>query len=192
MEQKCISLQYLRQSVDEFCLLGVRDKTTYDLLNVLELSNKDKLCLVPDPTFSYDIEHTHFETYSRRIGVNFDKPTIGIDLPDNLDICKTLVGYYKSKGFQVVSPRHNRYANYSLAMSPCEWAGMHRHLSLFITCHFHGIVFSLKNLTSVLVIDYDRGRYDQKGLSKTYCVLEQFGLNETNHINLERMNEQAS
>ncbi len=32
-------------------------------------------------------------------------------------------------------------------------------------------------------------RFTVEGLSKTYCLLKQFGLHESNHINIERVND---
>jgi polysaccharide pyruvyl transferase WcaK-like protein len=52
-----------------------------------------------------------------------------------------------------------------------------------VTDRFHGSVFSLKNGTPVMAVDCTEGTYTQAGWSKKSCLLKEFHLDQTNHIN---------
>jgi len=179
----------LRQAVEAMSFVSVRDDMTYQLLAQLQPKNLHSIRVTPDPTFALDIPSSHFEQYALKHGITIGGPMVGIDLPDSMGLCRELTVYYRDRGFTVVSPRYNPYATHSLGLSPLEWAGMHRFLSLYVTPHFHGIIFSLKHGTPVLSIDYDRRRYDATGMSKTYSLLLLFGLAQTNHVNFTKVSD---
>jgi len=179
------SREFLRSSLDGFDMLGVRDDATYSLFSEIAPTTRERLEMVPDPTFNFAVDHSLFEAYCEKNGISLEKPTMGIDLPQTVSICKELIEYFRSKGFQIVSPRFNKYVDHVLSLSQFEWAGMHRFCSLYITCHFHGTVFSLKNRVPVLAIDYMHDL--TRDNSKMYCILNQYGLAHTHHVNLSQI-----
>jgi polysaccharide pyruvyl transferase WcaK-like protein len=69
-----------------------------------------------------------------------------------------------------------------LMMSPFEWAAVFSRLSLVITERFHDTIFSLRHGVPVLTLDWDPARYRADGQSKTWCLLQQYGIEKTSHL----------
>ncbi len=179
----------LKDSVNKFDLIGIRDTMSYDFIKTLGLDDVGKMELVPDPTFLYQVDHSYIESYLARKNIDLSVPTIGVGLSCRLQVCKEIIGYYKSKGFQIVSWGFNKYADRCFTdLSPFEWTGLFKYFKLTVTDRFHGSIFSLKNGTPVVAIDYLPGRYTEEYLSKIYCLCKMFDLAHSNHINLKQMN----
>lgn len=179
---------HLANAIRDFHLVGVRDSMTWDMMHTLGVP-ANRLHRVPDPTFALTIDDTPFRKVLDENKIDLSRPLMGIDLDQNLPLCRKLIQHYRSEGFTVISPCYNWYADYSLALSPFEWAGMFKYLSLFITCHFHGTVFSLKNGTPVFAIDYKTSRFDKNRCSKVRDLLKQFGLEKTHYLNIADLDD---
>ncbi len=172
------------ESVNSFDLIGVRDDATYALARNLGLKDESKLHMVPDPTFSYDIDYTFVETLMRKKNLDFSKPIVALHLPRILKPATELIAYYKSKGFQVISLCVAKCEIPCLTdISPFEWAGIFKYCRLVITYRFHDTLFSLKNLTPVISLAWNRKYITDRGHSKYYSLLKQFGLHSTNLVN---------
>ena len=173
-----------KKSINSFDLIGVRDDATYTLIEMLGLEDKSKLQMVPDPTFTFDIDYTHAERFVHKRNIDFSRPTIALFLHRTFKPAAEVAAYFRSKGFQVLSLNAARYADFCLTdISPFEWAGIYRDLRLVITGAFHGTVFSLKNLIPVVSVAYEKRLITNEGLSKYYSLLKQFGLHNSNLIN---------
>ena len=176
--------EVLRQSIEDFALVGVRDDASLQLMRALGLGDDPRLARVPDPTFACDVDPGPAEALARRLGLDDGTPVIGVNLP-RMDVFRELLADYRRKGYKVLSLQRNREADFvARAISPFEWAGLPRFLRLVITDRFHGSIFSLLAGTPVVAVDYKAVRYNAAGLSKTYSLLKEFGLDETNHVNL--------
>lgn len=183
-----LSLQkQLKESLKGFQLLGVRDNLTYETIYKIAENCADRLCMVPDPTFSLDIDFKPAENYLKKKGLDLKVPIIGIDLPLTLPGFKECVEAFRNKGYQLVQWRHRPYKGCinCMDMDPVVWAGIFRFLTLTITNRFHASVFCLKNLVPVLSVDFQRGRYLANGWSKNYDLLERFGMAETNYKRID-------
>ena len=176
-------------SINDFDLVGVRDDATYNLIKALGLKDESKLEMIPDPTFSLDTDYDPIETLFKRKRVDFSQPTVAINLPARLQLCKELVQHYRSRGCGVVLMS---YGSRNLPnMSPLEWAGVYKYFCLTVTDRFHGIIFSLKSKTPVVAVDWEKRKVTDDGLSKTYSCLRLFDLHQSNHINLETVSDTA-
>ena len=71
-----VQKKFIQSSIDDFVLLGIRDMVTYRLLSNFIRKNDSRLQLVPDPTFTLDIDYTLIERYIRKRRIDFNKPTI--------------------------------------------------------------------------------------------------------------------
>lgn len=179
----------MSESINAFDLVGVRDDNAYNLVKALGLKDESKLEITPDPTFSFKIDYCHINHLLQEKHITFNKPTVAINLPESLSLCRKLVDNYQDKGFSVLllgySVKHRgcRFPK----MSPFEWAGVHKYFALEITDRFHGCIFSLKNSTPVVAVDYEERKRTAEGLSKTHSLLKLFDLHDTNHINTEKV-----
>ncbi len=178
----------LADSIAAFDLVGVRDDATWELMEALGLKGDLRLERVPDPTFTVQIDPGPAQALVRRLGLDFSKPTLGENLP-RIPLCNALIDHYRAKGFQVVSLIGKANADVSLrALSPFEWAGLQRYFRLTITDRFHGTIFSLRSGVPSVVVDYWRNT-TPSGLSKTFSVAKQFGMEQTNYVNLDQVTD---
>jgi len=172
----------LEASVRGFDLLGVRDSATYELIRGLG-GQPDKIEIVPDPTFTYDIDYGPAETYLRKKRLSFERPTVILHMTRQFTWAADLADAYRARGYQVVSLRPARYADYICNdISPLEWAGLFRGAKLVITHRFHDTLFCLKNLTPLLTV-LPRVSYETSGGHSKYDgLLKMFGMSETHLI----------
>ena len=178
--------QALRNSIEGFSMLGVRDEITRDFIRDLAPHAKHKLDVIPDPTFSYTIDNSYSESYLKKKGVNPDVSIIGLDLPANLIGVGDAVKYLKSKGYAVASWRGiSEFADYDFSdIGPLEWSGIFKRFDITLTNRFHASIFSIKNGTPVITIDYKPNRISRSARSKSSMLMDSFGLKDTNYRNI--------
>ncbi len=165
---------YMRTSVRDFDLLGVRDAATYELLRCLGV-NGEKLRVVPDPTFAYEIDPSHADAYFHKRGITFDRPTVALHLLRQMSWAGELASSFRAMGWQVLSLRPAAYADYVVNdISPFEWAGLFGACDLVITHRFHDTVFSLKNKKPTVVLVPNRDRVTTSGDSKYHTCKRLF------------------
>jgi hypothetical protein len=184
----------IQSSLKGFDFLGVRDPISYSAVKRLSGNSNNRVELVPDPTFSYPLNHRPIDIYLKKKNFDFNKPTLGLDVPIVLPGIKQCVTYLKSKGFQIAAWRYwNTYTDYDLmGMTPIEWSGVFKYLDLTITDRFHAAIFSLKNLTPVIAIDYNPKRYLDNYESKTFHLMKQFNSVNLCHWNINELNDQMN
>ena len=185
--------QTLRRSADGFALLGVRDSMTRDFLLGLDPYLKPRIEVIPDPTFSLDIDHSHAERYLGKRGIAPEVPLIGLDLPMIVPGLREAIVHFRSKGYRVASWRGgSRIADCDFSdMTPFEWAGMFGRYAITLTNRFHASVFSLKNLTPVIAIDCKSDRVTDLGRSKVSLLLDDFGMKRTHYADMTSLLDAA-
>ena len=178
--------QALRNSIEGFSMLGVRDEITRDFIQDLAPQAAHKLDVIPDPTFSYTVDNSYSESYLKKKGVSPDVSIIGLDLPVNLIGVEDAVKHLKSKGYAVASWRGvSKFADYDFSdMGPLEWSGIFKRFDITLTNRFHASIFSLKNGTPVITMDYKANRISRSKRSKSSMLMDSFGLKETNYRNV--------
>ena len=185
--------QALRDSIEGFSMLGVRDEITRDFIHDLTPQASCSVDIIPDPTFSCAIDGSHSEAYLKTKGVRPDVPIIGLDLPTGLIGVEDAVKYLKSKGYAVASWRGvSRFADYDFSdMGPLEWSGIFKRFDITLTNRFHASIFSLKNLTPVITMDYKANRISRSERSKASMLMDSFGLKATNYRNVAHITDPA-
>jgi exopolysaccharide biosynthesis predicted pyruvyltransferase EpsI len=172
----------IQNSISGFSLCGVRDDATYRLLSHF-ISSKEKLQLIPDPTFTLEIDHQSVDEYLRRRKYNFKKPTICFHLSKNEHWGKQLSVLLKNSGFQIASFRPNDYSDIILNdLSPLEQLGIYKYFQLMITNRFHDTIFCLKNNTPMITFPFNDEYITNYGESKYYSLLKEFDLLNSNYI----------
>jgi polysaccharide pyruvyl transferase WcaK-like protein len=180
--------EQMAASIKAFDLVGVRDDVTYNLVCALGAA-ASKVEMMPDPTFSYDVDYAHIERYLRAKNVTLSRPTVCTCLPHGLGAA--VAEDYRAKGFRVVALDWGTYADWSpWDISPLAWAGIYRYFDLVVTDRFHVTVFSLKHGVPVVTVEFDApGHRTPQGLSKRFTLLKQFGLHETNYAGPENIRD---
>ena len=70
----------LQETLDSFTLLGVRDDATSRLLSHFVQPGDKRLQIVPDPTFTYEIDYGHVERYIKSCKLTFSRPVVCLHL----------------------------------------------------------------------------------------------------------------
>lgn len=157
---------YLRDSLNDFRYIGVRDDSTARFV-LQYVEKKDVVFHNCDPTVFLNISFPKcdLESKLKKHGFRFDKKTVFIMLMN-----KKYGEYVKrrfSKDYQIVSLMdYNDFSDlYLYDLNPFEWAHVFGYGSLLVTDYFHGTIFGLKNGIPVLSIDaskYNDDNYESK------------------------------
>ncbi len=165
--------------LNDFDIIGSRDRFTIDMVNQHRTRASGLVDLIPDPTFMYEINPTGVRGKLSRLGIDFNRPILGLLLFGRDEISRAISSHYKSKGYQIVAlSMYNRFADINLGhvLNPFEWAEVFRFFSFCITDRFHGTIFCLRNQTPF--IGFEKDTHLPKIQSKIYNLLSDFDLTE--------------
>jgi Polysaccharide pyruvyl transferase len=173
----------IQSTIDDFGLLGVRDEPTLRLLSNFIKPGDNRLKLIPDPTFSFEIDYSYAEKYIKKNRLITDKPIVCLHLVRHTLWAKELADRFRISGYLVASFRPAHYADIILSdLSAFEQAGIYKYFKLVITHRFHDSIFSLKNLTPVIFfpeLETDITIFNE---SKTLTLFKDFKIEMTNYI----------
>lgn len=171
----------IRQTIDHFSLLGVRDDVTFKLLSHFVEPGDKRLRLIPDPTFTYDIDYNFIQNYFARKKLRFEKPVICLHLLRNTSWGPKLADLLRKKGYIIASLRPAYYADIIFTdLSPFEQIGLYKYFKLVITHRFHDSIFCIKNLTPVIFFPENitdvtiHGDNKSKTLFKSFNILDNY------------------
>jgi hypothetical protein len=172
----------IQKTIDDFSLLGVRDEATFRLLSHFTQKDYSRLQIIPDPTFTYNIDYKHIEDYLGRNKINFRKPVVCLHLLRSIKWASELADYFRKEGFLVASLRPAYYADIVFNdLSAFEQLGLYKYFNLVITHRFHDSIFSLKNLTPVIVFPENFSDITVHGENKNRTLFKSFNI-EDNYI----------
>lgn len=174
----------LRESIESFDGLGVRDTATFDLIAGLSGGGDERLKIIPDPTFALEIDYSFVEKYFVNKGFHkLNKPIACFHLLKNSEFAVELAGLYRKKGYLIASFRPAEYADILLRdLSPMEFAGVFRYFDIMLTHRFHDSIFCIKNQCPVLLYPPSINYENEKGDSKQLSLMKLFGLDDVNFV----------
>ncbi len=181
----------LRRRLNTFDLIGVRDKFTLDLVKSVEINPEIPVWEVPDPTFLYEIHETGVGQKLADMGIDLNRPILGILIFGRAALSAKIRDYYKSQGYQIVAlSMHNPQADLNLGhiLNPFEWAEVFKYFTFCITDRFHGTIFCLKNGTPF--ISMEPRPLDSVKKSKIYSLLNDIDVLEA-YADADRSDFQA-
>jgi hypothetical protein len=171
------SASQIRDYVNGFDVIGVRDRFTYQLVREHRSRSDGLVELIPDPTFTYELRDTGVAEKLRLFGVDLSRKTLGLLFFGDTALSKKILSHYKAKGYQILAmSMYNAVADFNLGhlLTPFEWADAFRYLSFCITDRFHGTIFCLKNQIPFISVEKDRNLSREQ--SKLFDLLSGFGL----------------
>jgi hypothetical protein len=178
-----VQQEKIRETLDSFTLLGVRDDATYRLVSHFIRPGDTRLELVPDPTFTHEVDYAHAERYLKGHKLSFSRPIVCLHLLKHTKWANVLAAYFRSQGYIVASLRPADYADVMFTdLSPFEQVGIYRYFSLLITHRFHDSIFCLKNLTPVIAFPEHAADVTRYGDSKLRTLFSAFNIEDTNYI----------
>lgn len=174
-------LKRMRQILEGFSALGVRDERTLRFLEYVNPKLEQRASLVPDPTLGIELVDDTLEEKLKdklvRSGIDFGRPRCAVICDDHPEIYKVACSL-RGRGFQVVGiTAKNSYSDIELfeyGFHPMEWAILFRFFNLCITERMHGAIFCLKNFTPFIALDINETKYDND--SKTASLMRRFDL----------------
>lgn len=164
----------MEETLNSFSGFAVRDDATFSLLS--NFIPKEKLIIVPDPTFTLNINYSYIKAYLSRHNYNIGHNTICIHhLKDDgwvLDFAKLL----RQNNYKIASLRPAKWADFIFNdLSPFEQLGLYKSFKCVITHRFHDTVFCLKNNTPVICYPPSLS-YADNGESKYSSLMKLFSL----------------
>lgn len=176
--------RFAREHLEAFDLLGVREQHTFDVVHSLQLSNADRVQIVPDPTFTLDlddlgVDDDEVRTILRRAGLDLNRPIGCLNLWKRPDLARPICDYFRSRGRQMVSVSQlNNAVDVTLTdkLTPLQWARVFRFFEFVIGDRFHGSIFPLKNHVPFMILELYH-TYD-KDLSKNRSLMRQLDLED--------------
>ncbi|GAO31483.1 polysaccharide pyruvyl transferase family protein [Geofilum rubicundum] len=177
-------IRLLKESVLSFDRLGVRDASTFSLVQNFLPQDDPRLEIVPDPTFSLEIDYAPAQVYLKKRQIQeLEKPIVCFHLVKTNLFAHQLADVFRKDGYMVVSLRPAPYADIVLKdLSPLEFAGIFKYFDFVITHRFHDSVFCLKNLCPFLLFLPSPSYSNENGDSKQSFLMESFGLKDENFI----------
>lgn len=171
-----IQKEQLAKYVPNYSGIYVRDTPSKDL--VCNFVDREKVRIVPDPTFAYDIDYKYVDDYVKRRKLDLSNAILIHGYRDDAYL-PGFVKLAKEKGYTIVSLRPARWADIEINdVGPREHAGIFKYFKCVITHRFHDTVFCLKNSTPVVVSLPAPNLADEKGESKHSTLLDFFGLTD--------------
>lgn len=166
--------EQMQACVNSYSGIMVRDTATYELLS--HFTEQGNIQMIPDPTFTLDIDYSYAEKYVMRKGIDLSNVICFHPLKGE-KWCAEVADRLRAKGYRVASFRPARWADYELNdMSPLEQLGIYRYFKCFVTHRFHDTVFCLKNGEPVVTYPASDQYANQSGDSKYSALYNMFGL----------------
>ena len=166
----------IKQILDGFDLIGVRDSATEDFVKWSgSITKPIHTC---DPTAFLDvndlpIDETAVKEKLRKRGFDFERPTIGMMGGNRmLRMIRTLFG----KKYQVVALyEYIKDADVNLYdLEPYDWAYVFRYFKLTFTTYFHAVMLSLRSGVPVLCVALP-SEFSKNHTPKTLDLLQRLG-----------------
>ena len=183
-------LSYVKESLNGFRFIGVRDSVTESYVENCSQDASDKLFHTCDPSIFLNLQELPVDIAAlkeklKKKGVDFSKPIIGL-MCDNWLAKK--VRSELGEGYQYVSVYvYTETADVFLEeLEPFEWARIFSLFSATFTHYFHGTLFSLKNGTLTYAIE-KKSKYNQNYKTKIEDVLDRLHLIDSNYYKFDDM-----
>jgi len=176
-----LQVEILKASIKSFSFLGVRDEATFQLISKINPYSKKKMKIIPDPTFSLEIDYKHVEKYIKNKKIDFNnKSVVCLHLVKYEKWTKPLTKLLRSKGYIIASLRPAPYADILFNdLGPLEYTGIMKYFKFVITHRFHDSVYCFKNKTPI--ITYTPGNFynNDAGESKYTSLFKLFNMEDS-------------
>jgi len=162
--------------LNNFDVIGSRDRFTHEMVLKYRTRTSGLVERVPDPTFLCNIPKTGVAELVTSLGVDLNRPVLGLLLSRNDQLSERICSHFRAKGYQVLAlSMYNPHCDINLGhkLNPFQWAELFGYLSFCISDRFHGTVFCIKNEIPFISLENERIPREQ---SKLYDLLMDFGL----------------
>ena len=136
-------------------------------------------------TFLMQLPKTKVLEKLERLGIDINKPSVGILLYGNRKFSQDIYSFFHNQGMQLIAlSMYNEVADFNLGheLNPFEWAQIFKYFKFVVTDRFHGTIFCLKNHTKFISVE-PKKLSNYKVESKIYSLLEDFDMTY-NHLDI--------
>lgn len=163
--------------LNDFDIIGARDRFTLEMVLKHRTRTTGLVAQVPDPAFLYKIKPTGIREKLVQVGIDFNRPILGLLLFGNARFSEVIQQYYHTRGYQIIGlSMYNPKVDLNLGhiLTPFEWAEIFRLCTFCITDRFHGTIFCLKN--RIPFISLEKDNHLPPSQSKILDLLSSFDL----------------
>lgn len=181
-------IEEIKQRIDNFDFIGIRDNILYDfLINHVGIDDS-RINLQPDPTYYLPLStfnvgkilHKRLTNINNLVMFHFDR---------NFKYRQKLAILIKSMGYTLMSPEYDPCCDISLGIiSPFQWGDLFKYCNVIFTERFHDTVFSLRHCIPVINVDWNKDNIANNGDSKRTEILKLYGL-EKYHLSIYDEND---
>lgn len=170
-------LYRLKQYVEKFSYIGLRDNLTINLFKDKLGIDPKRITKQPDPSYFLDLSQFKLgKHYANKLK---GKKVALCNFGSNCPFRQAIANLLRDKGYYVVTTSYNPYSDLSIdTIDATEWAGVFPLVNLVVTERFHDSVFALRNCKPTVAVDWDKNRFNENGDSKTFRILEDYGLSK--------------
>ena len=174
----------MKESIESFNLLSVRDNRTLEFLKWLKIENSNEVSIIPDPVLSFDlipyIDLRFLKDKLIKLGIDFTKARMGI-YSSQCNVMDRIINHLRRRDIQIVAiSDYLGEVDISLVengFTPIEWAFIPRFMTYCISNRMHGCITNLINNTPFIALDL-RDKPELKGTTKIRDLLKSFDLSE--------------
>jgi len=164
----------MQACIDSYSGIMVRDTATFELIS--HFTDKSNIQIIPDPTFTLNIDYSYAERYINNKGIDFSN-VICFHPMKGETWCAAVAERLRGEGYKIACFRPAKWADYELNdLSPLEQLGIYKQFKCFVTHRFHDTVFCLKNGEPVVTYPATDAYKAKKGGSKYSALYDLFGL----------------
>jgi len=179
--------EVIRNSVEDFISVGIRDEVTRKFLIETVGVTPSKVLAQPDPTFFLPLSLFSLSEEKKRKIPNGRK-VIFYHMDRRFKYRKELAQLLKAKGYFLFTSEYDPNCDLSFkSITPFEWAALFGLCDYVITERFHDTVFSMRYATPVLTCEWYSGIVDSGVSSKRESIAMDFD----NHENYFRISKEA-
>lgn len=177
------NLEIVKKAINEFELIGVRDRKTFDEVSkYLENNKKVRYCC--DPSFIYDFKadvNNGKKILRDRYNISNDKKCVGVMIKSQ-EVVSWLKYSFGDK-IEVISLfEWNNGVVKTPELTPFEWIDVLASLDFMITSYFHGMCFSIINNVPFVAIEV-RAQSDDE--SKLYDFLNRMDIKDRYYLGVD-------
>lgn len=177
------SKNILRNSINDFDKIGIRDEATKTLISNVVPEREEGIVIIPDPTFAFEIDYRYAEEYIRNSKIRDEKWVFLHPLANDRWV-ERFCELCHNDGYKVASMK--KYNGIDLLINdigPLEHAGIFKYFEFVVTPRFHDSVFAFKNHVPVVCV-YSKKKYsNENGDSKYTNLFSYFGYKDSGLIN---------
>lgn len=136
----------LKQYIEDFRYIGVRDDSTLNELKNIACDKEDLIHINCDPVFTWFYDEIKLDgkaILKEKFGIDPSKKTYGVMLSPR-KAAEQIIDELAGRDVNIVAFHYKQKKAFNAVLTPFEWLAVIRELDGMVTSFFHGMCFCLK------------------------------------------------